>query len=210
MQDTVVLEISWCSWGCASMTAAVDSFRCDFTGWPWGICCSNVMFQWNKTMCHWFVPTFQVGGLASENVRWAEAVENFKKQERTLCGDVLLITAFISYLGYFTKRYRLQLMDNTWRPYLSQLKVGDLKWPSHFTRWHLLRNVGDYNNTIETSRTHICQLWLPLQVLSLLMQIGIIEHEEFKLNFGFVLYFQLSSMQLIMNRSDWATQMDRW
>ncbi|KAF1374278.1 hypothetical protein PFLUV_G00248290 [Perca fluviatilis] len=64
-----------------------------------------------------------VGGLASENVRWAEAVENFKKQERTLCGDVLLITAFISYLGYFTKHYRLQLMDNTWRPYLSQLEV---------------------------------------------------------------------------------------
>ncbi|XP_030610318.1 dynein axonemal heavy chain 9 isoform X3 [Archocentrus centrarchus] len=64
-----------------------------------------------------------VGGLASENVRWAEAVENLKKQERTLCGDVLLITTFISYLGYFTKRYRVQLMDNTWRPYLSQLKV---------------------------------------------------------------------------------------
>ncbi|KAM3592376.1 uncharacterized protein V6R79_017533 [Siganus canaliculatus] len=64
-----------------------------------------------------------VGGLASENVRWAEAVENFKKQERTLCGDVLLITAFVSYLGYFTKRYRLQLMDDTWRPYLSELKV---------------------------------------------------------------------------------------
>ncbi|XP_075889814.1 dynein axonemal heavy chain 9 isoform X2 [Nelusetta ayraudi] len=64
-----------------------------------------------------------VGGLASENVRWAEAVENFRKQERTLCGDVLLITAFISYLGYFTKHYRLQLMDQTWRPYLSQLKV---------------------------------------------------------------------------------------
>uniref|UniRef100_A0A8D2ZL57 Uncharacterized protein n=1 Tax=Scophthalmus maximus TaxID=52904 RepID=A0A8D2ZL57_SCOMX len=64
-----------------------------------------------------------VGGLASEKVRWAEAVENFKIQERTLCGDVLLITAFISYLGYFTKRYRLQLMDDTWRPYLSQLQV---------------------------------------------------------------------------------------
>ncbi|XP_032397932.1 dynein heavy chain 9, axonemal [Etheostoma spectabile] len=64
-----------------------------------------------------------VGGLASENVRWAEAIENFKKQGRTLCGDVLLITAFISYLGYFTKRYRLQLMDDTWRPYFSQLEV---------------------------------------------------------------------------------------
>ncbi|XP_030063865.1 dynein axonemal heavy chain 9 [Microcaecilia unicolor] len=64
-----------------------------------------------------------VGGLASENVRWAEAVRNFKQQESTLCGDVLLITAFVSYLGYFTKKYRQDLMDNTWRPYLSQLKV---------------------------------------------------------------------------------------
>ncbi|XP_032430935.1 dynein axonemal heavy chain 9 [Xiphophorus hellerii] len=64
-----------------------------------------------------------VGGLAAENVRWAEAIENFRRQERTLCGDVLLITAFISYLGYFTKRYRRHLMENCWRPYLSQLKV---------------------------------------------------------------------------------------
>ncbi|TRY82989.1 hypothetical protein DNTS_022847 [Danionella cerebrum] len=64
-----------------------------------------------------------VGGLASENVRWAEAVQQFKQQERTLCGDVLLITAFVSYLGYFTKRYRLELMDQKWRPYLSQLQV---------------------------------------------------------------------------------------
>ncbi|KAM3922058.1 dynein axonemal heavy chain 9 [Leptodactylus fuscus] len=64
-----------------------------------------------------------VGGLASENVRWAEAVRNFKLQESTLCGDVLLITAFVSYLGYFTKKYRQDLMDKTWRPYLGQLKV---------------------------------------------------------------------------------------
>lgn len=82
--------------------------------------------------CHdsvviWIFASFlQVGGLASENVRWAEAVENFRKQEKTLCGDVLLITAFISYLGYFTKHYRVQLMDNIWRPYLSQLKVCEL------------------------------------------------------------------------------------
>ncbi|XP_070251371.1 dynein axonemal heavy chain 9 isoform X5 [Myotis yumanensis] len=64
-----------------------------------------------------------VGGLASENVRWAEAVQNFKQQESTLCGDILLITAFISYLGFFTKKYRQSLMDGTWRPYLSQLQV---------------------------------------------------------------------------------------
>ena len=50
-----------------------------------------------------------VGGLASENVRWAEAVQGFKEQEKTLPGDTLLITAFISYVGCFTKRYRLIL-----------------------------------------------------------------------------------------------------
>ncbi|KAM7067437.1 dynein axonemal heavy chain 9 [Molossus nigricans] len=64
-----------------------------------------------------------VGGLASENVRWAEAVQNFKQQESKLCGDILLIAAFISYLGFFTKKYRQSLVDGTWRPYLSQLKV---------------------------------------------------------------------------------------
>ncbi|XP_033278738.2 dynein axonemal heavy chain 9 isoform X2 [Orcinus orca] len=64
-----------------------------------------------------------VGGLASENVRWTEAVQNFKQQERKLCGDVLLTAAFISYLGFFTKKYRRSLMDGTWRPYLNQLQV---------------------------------------------------------------------------------------
>ncbi len=64
-----------------------------------------------------------VGGLASENVRWAESVENFKQRETTLPGDVLLTTAFISYVGCFTKSYRTDLMDDHWMP---TLKVGKL------------------------------------------------------------------------------------
>ncbi|XP_037350847.1 dynein axonemal heavy chain 17 isoform X1 [Talpa occidentalis] len=64
-----------------------------------------------------------VGGLASENVRWAESVENFKSQGITLCGDVLLISAFVSYVGYFTKKYRNELMEKFWIPYINQLKV---------------------------------------------------------------------------------------
>ena len=47
-----------------------------------------------------------VGGLASENVRWAEAIRNFHENEKTLPGDVLLITAYISYVGSFTKVFR--------------------------------------------------------------------------------------------------------
>lgn len=70
-------------------------------------------------------PRFRlVGGLASENVRWAESVENFRSQGVTLCGDVLLISAFVSYVGYFTKKYRNELMDRFWVPYINKLKVS--------------------------------------------------------------------------------------
>ena len=47
-----------------------------------------------------------VGGLASEKVRWGEAVGEFKEQEKTLSGDVLMASAFLSYVGSFSKKYR--------------------------------------------------------------------------------------------------------
>jgi len=61
-----------------------------------------------------------VGGLASEKVRWGEAVTRFKEQEKTLPGDVLLVSAFLSYTGCFSKRYREVLFTQKWLPYLSQ------------------------------------------------------------------------------------------
>ncbi|PIK38255.1 putative dynein beta chain, ciliary [Apostichopus japonicus] len=64
-----------------------------------------------------------VGGLASENVRWGESVANFKEQAKTLPGDVLLITAFVSYVGCFTKNYRLDLMERMWLPFLQGQKA---------------------------------------------------------------------------------------
>ncbi|NXG62204.1 DYH17 protein, partial [Hemiprocne comata] len=64
-----------------------------------------------------------VGGLASENIRWAESVEKFREQEKTLCGDVLLVCAFVSYVGYFTKKYRVELLEKLWVPFLGQLAV---------------------------------------------------------------------------------------
>ncbi|XP_062482469.1 dynein axonemal heavy chain 17 isoform X3 [Pezoporus occidentalis] len=64
-----------------------------------------------------------VGGLASENVRWAESVEMLREQENTVYGDVLLISAFVSYVGYFTRKYRVQLLDQHWIPFLSKLEV---------------------------------------------------------------------------------------
>ncbi|CAL4142074.1 unnamed protein product, partial [Meganyctiphanes norvegica] len=39
-----------------------------------------------------------VGGLASEKIRWAEAVAMMQRSEKTLPGDILLLSAFISYM----------------------------------------------------------------------------------------------------------------
>ncbi|XP_067860662.1 dynein axonemal heavy chain 17-like [Heptranchias perlo] len=64
-----------------------------------------------------------VGGLVSEKIRWGESVAIFKEQEETLCGDVLLVTAFVSYVGYFTKKYRNDLLNEYWMPFLQKLEV---------------------------------------------------------------------------------------
>jgi len=58
-----------------------------------------------------------VGGLASENVRWGIEVGKMKEMEKLLPGDCLLLTGFISYIGYFTKAYRGKL-EGQWRTFL--------------------------------------------------------------------------------------------
>lgn len=64
-----------------------------------------------------------VNGLASENVRWRQLIQSFKDALVTMPGDVLLVTAFISYVGCFMRNYRVNLMDKHWLPFLGNLKV---------------------------------------------------------------------------------------
>ncbi|XP_055341295.1 LOW QUALITY PROTEIN: dynein beta chain, ciliary-like [Paramacrobiotus metropolitanus] len=63
-----------------------------------------------------------MGGLASENVRWANQVQQFKKSEESLPGDVLLVSAFVSYVGTFTRKYRQILMEDKWKPYMNTVQ----------------------------------------------------------------------------------------
>ena len=63
-----------------------------------------------------------VGGLASEKQRWLQQIEAQKVQATSLPGDVLITAAFLSYLGYFTKKYRSHLLNKLWIPYLNSLK----------------------------------------------------------------------------------------
>ena len=62
-----------------------------------------------------------VGGLASEKVRWSDSVQTYREQGKMLPGDVLLVASFISYLGCFTKQYRLELFERKWISYLKKL-----------------------------------------------------------------------------------------
>nr|XP_006007896.1 PREDICTED: dynein heavy chain 11, axonemal [Latimeria chalumnae] len=64
-----------------------------------------------------------VKGLESENIRWAQSIDLFKAQEKTLYGDVLLTAAFVSYVGSFTKQYRQELIEGMWIPFLKSQKV---------------------------------------------------------------------------------------
>ena len=64
-----------------------------------------------------------VGGLASEKVRWGNSVKRMKEQATMLTGDVLLVSSVISYLGCFTKPYRVDLLDNYWLPYMLKVPV---------------------------------------------------------------------------------------
>ncbi|CAB3248907.1 unnamed protein product [Arctia plantaginis] len=61
-----------------------------------------------------------VNGLASEKIRWSATVVNLKESGVLLTGDVLLVTAFISYVGCFTRSYRLQLINEDWVPTLAK------------------------------------------------------------------------------------------
>ena len=62
-----------------------------------------------------------VNGLASEKVRWGKSVTQLKEQAVMLPGDVLLVSSFISYLGCFTKQYRIELLEKKWLPFLKKV-----------------------------------------------------------------------------------------
>ncbi|XP_030760043.1 dynein beta chain, ciliary-like isoform X2 [Sitophilus oryzae] len=64
-----------------------------------------------------------VNGLASENIRWRQLIKDYTASVVTIPGDILLVTAFISYLGCFTKKYRVDMLEKHWRPYFNTLEI---------------------------------------------------------------------------------------
>lgn len=67
-------------------------------------------------------------------MRWAHSLAHFHQQEETLSGDVLLTAAFVSYAGSFSKKYRRELLENLWMPFLRSQTVSILLTIIHLTR----------------------------------------------------------------------------
>lgn len=63
--------------------------------------------------------------LSSENVRWKVNVGQLKEEQGFLLGDCLLASAFISYIGPFTKPFRDELINNYWVPFLNTAAAGE-------------------------------------------------------------------------------------
>ncbi|EGV97391.1 Dynein heavy chain 11, axonemal [Cricetulus griseus] len=74
--------------------------------------CQEEVNQTNKTI--------DLANRLSEKIRWGQSIKSFETQEKTLCGDVLLTAAFVSYIGPFTRQYRRELVDCKWVPFLQQ------------------------------------------------------------------------------------------
>ena len=64
-----------------------------------------------------------VGGLADENVRWQTNVETFKEEKLLLIGNVLVSSAFVSYIGPFSSGFRNQLWQDQWIPDIQKLGI---------------------------------------------------------------------------------------
>lgn len=93
---------------------------------PDGLQCTNMMYATVLNTDYSFSPPFRlVGGLASEKVRWAESVQLFKEEEKTLAGDVLVTASYLSYVGCFSRSYRNDMLNN-WLKFLISLEVGSI------------------------------------------------------------------------------------
>uniref|UniRef100_A0A8D3CJW0 Dynein axonemal heavy chain 11 n=1 Tax=Scophthalmus maximus TaxID=52904 RepID=A0A8D3CJW0_SCOMX len=106
----------------ADLDASVQSLTAQFErATAEKISCQEEVARTNQTI---ELANRLVKGLESEKERWSQAIVQYEKQQKTLCGDVLLTSAFVSYMGYFTRQYRVELLNNAWIPFLQSQKVS--------------------------------------------------------------------------------------
>jgi hypothetical protein len=53
--------------------------------------------------------------IGSEKDRWISTKHKLQNDRKTLLGDLVLATCFITYLGLFEGSYRAKMMNEVWR-----------------------------------------------------------------------------------------------
>lgn len=53
-----------------------------------------------------------VNALGSESVRWSQAIIDLGEQIQVIIGDVLMASAFVSYVGPFNKNFREKIIND--------------------------------------------------------------------------------------------------
>jgi dynein heavy chain len=84
---------------------------------------NRVVAEADKLQANLDLATRLMNAVGSENDRWIISVDNLKRQESQLVGDVLMASAFCSYVGCFNKKYRQMLIFQNFIPFLKQEKV---------------------------------------------------------------------------------------
>eukprot|EP01044_Picomonas_judraskeda_P020468 COSAG03_NODE_4561_length_1509_cov_1.768794_1_plen_144_part_10 len=84
---------------------------------------NQAIAQAAKTQAKADLATRLVNGLSSEGVRWAASIESFGVKQRTLIGDVMLASAFVSYVGAFTAEYRAEFVKDKWLPDMIERQI---------------------------------------------------------------------------------------
>ena len=64
-----------------------------------------------------------MNALGSEGDRWTESIKGMKVQTELIVGDVLMASAFISYVGCFNKKYRDLLINKKFAPFFLFEKI---------------------------------------------------------------------------------------
>ena len=90
-----------------------------------------------------------INGLSSEKIRWSQAVTLLRRKEQTLPGDVLLTSAFVSYLAIFPKNYRQNLWHKEWLPFIVKNASESIMMSDQFDPVSLLADaaqIAEWNN----------------------------------------------------------------
>jgi len=64
-----------------------------------------------------------VSALGSEQERWAQSIIDIGELMKVVIGDVLLASAFVSYVGPFNKQFRDRILSDNFTPFFGQNNI---------------------------------------------------------------------------------------